>query len=167
MFLRKLEYFNSNPAQNTNKLNNRNTGSKLKTTSRDAVNNSVNISKATELSNSNANQDKSDRSKSLTKIFTQVTPKVAPRKADLVQGSQLKKPLFVTKYSPYRGETRKPPASAPLITTAGTTQLMTFRISDDLVGITWGTDLQVSSRRDIFIFEFRRTKLGRKDFLKI
>ena len=158
MFLKKLEYFNSNPAQNTNKLNNRNTGSKLRTNSRDAVNNSVNISRATEQNNSNANQDKSDRSKSLTKIFTQVSPKIAPRKADLVQGSQLKKPLFVTKYSPYRGEARKPPASAPLITTAGISHFLTFTISYDLVGI---TDLQVqvvSSGWDIFTLNWGERK---------
>lgn len=114
LFLKKLEYFNSNSTQDTNKQN-------CNTDSRVIVKNSIN--RAKENYNYNANEVKSDRNKSLTKTLTKVSQKVSTVKNDPVQGSQSKKPLFVTKYSPYRGDTRKQSAPAPLIMTAENGQL--------------------------------------------
>ena len=112
MFLKKLEYFNSNSSQQTNNINSNN-DSKLRSFPRVVVNNSHNRAKE----NVNANEEKSVRIQSVTKTFSKVSPQLSPRKTDPVKGSQLKKPLFVTKYSPYRGDTRS--QTTPLIMTAG------------------------------------------------
>merc|ERR1711936_366023 len=112
LFLKKLQYFNSNSSLNTNNQN-CNNDSKLRTHSRVIVNNSFNT--ARENSNFIPNLGKFDRNKSVTKTVSKVSPKEA---------SQVKAPLSVTKYSPYRGETQRQSSSSssssstPLIMTA-------------------------------------------------
>merc|ERR1711936_1443161 len=102
LFLKKLQYFNSNSSLNTNNQN-CNNDSKLRTHSRVIVNNSFNT--ARENSNFIPNLGKLDRNKSVTKTVSKVSPK---------EGSQVKAkaPLSVTKYSPYRGETRRQSSSS-------------------------------------------------------
>ena len=118
LFLKKLEYFNSSSSQVTNNQN-CNNDSKLRSFPRVVVNNAFNRAKE----NVNANEEKSVTSKSVTKTFSKVSPQLSPRKTESVKGSQLKKPLFVTKYSPYRGvsagQNEQRRQMTPLIMTAG------------------------------------------------
>jgi len=110
LFLSKLEYFNSSGAPDRNIKQ----SSRLSNNSRVAVNNSINRAKQ---SHYNANQE-------VTKSFNKSSPgllSASHRKTEDQQQHQggsaaLKKPLFVTKYSPYRGDNAK--HSAPLIMTA-------------------------------------------------
>ena len=117
LFLRKLEYFNSSGAPENNIKQNCNANTRLGNNSRVAVNNSINRAKQ---SHYNAKEEEPNRNrsvKSFSKCSLGLSP--SPRKTDDQHqgGSELKKPLFVTKYSPYRGDTAK--QSAPLIMTAG------------------------------------------------
>ena len=110
LFLSKLEYFNSSGAPDRN-IKER---SRQSNNCRVAVNNSINRAKQ---SHYNAKQDHS-----VTKSVNKSSPGLlspSHRKTDDQHqgGSGLKKPLFVTKYSPYRGDNAK--QSAPLIMTAG------------------------------------------------
>ena len=126
MFLSKLDYFNSSGAPDRNIPQ----SSRLSNNSRVAVNNSLNRAKQSQY---NAKQEETKRNHSVTQSrqsFNKFSPgllSASPRKTDdqpQHQGGNngVKKPLFVTKYSPYRGDKAK--QSAPLIMTAGREQII-------------------------------------------
>ena len=85
----------------------------------------INLIDRAKQSHHNAREEEPKRNrsvKSFSKCSLGLSP--SPRKTDDQHqgGSELKKPLFVTKYSPYRGDTAK--QSAPLIMTAGREQIL-------------------------------------------
>ena len=124
LFLRKLEYFNSSGAPETNIKQNCNANTRLSNNSRVAVNNSINRAKQ---SHYNAKEEEPNRNRSV-KSFSKCSPGLSPssRKTDDQQqgGRELKKPLFVTKYSHYRGESSQ--QSAPVIMTTGREQISPY-----------------------------------------
>ena len=119
LFLSKLEYFNSSGAPDRNVRQ----SSRLSNNSRVAVNNSIIRAKQSQY---NPKEEEINRTRPVTKSIHKFSPGLspAPGKTDDSQHRDpggtagVKKPLFVTKYSPYRGDTAK--QSAPLIMTAGT-----------------------------------------------
>ena len=117
LFLSKLEYFNSTGAPDRNIKHT----ARLSNNSRVAVNNSINRTKHSH-ANNNSKQEETNRNRSVAKSFSKLSPglSASARKTDDAQhelGSELKKPLFVTKYSSYRGVTAR--QAAPLIMTTG------------------------------------------------
>ena len=121
LFLRKLEYFNSSGAPETNIKQNCNANTRLGNNSRVAVNNSINRAKQ---SHYNAKEEEPNRNRSV-KSFSKCSPGLSSSPRKTVDqhrgGSELKKPFFVTKYSPYRGDSAK--QSVPLIMTTGRQQI--------------------------------------------